>query len=109
MSRPRALLLDIYCRPCQAAGEDHRLARFWRDADGAVGAEPFSDKGPWRKPYGLGPQPRRRWPANHKRPDGGQTWDLRCPKGHTKPIQHQRIVAAFEAFPPGLETWRIAL
>jgi hypothetical protein len=52
---PHALFLDIYCHPCAEAGEEYRLARFWRDEDGAVGAEPYSDKGPWRKPYGLGP------------------------------------------------------
>jgi hypothetical protein len=106
----RFLFLDIYCRPCEQAGEDNRLARFWREARGGpVGAEPFSDKGPWRPPYGLGPQPHRRFPASHQRPDGGTTWDLSCPKGHTKPIKHERIVAAFEAFPPGTDTLRRAL
>ena len=105
----RALFLDIYCRPCEEAGEEYRLARFWRDEDGAVGAEPYSVKGPWRKPYGLGPQPNRRFPPNHRRPDGGTTWDLSCPEGHDKPVQHKRIVAAFEAFPPGTDTMRIAL
>jgi hypothetical protein len=102
------LFLDIHCAPChQAAGGDPdqlrsapRRARFWRDASGGpVGAEPFSDKRPWRKPYGLGPQPHRRFPASHQRPDGGCTWDLSCPKGHTKPIQHEHIVAAFHRTP----------
>lgn len=106
----RALFLDIYCRPCEQAGEENRLARFWRETeDGPVGSEPYSAKGPWRKPYGLGPQPNRTWPARHRRPDGGWTYDLRCPMGHYKAIQHERIVAAFEAFLPGQETWRIAL
>ena len=54
MSRPRALFLDIYCRPCEEVGEEYRRARFWRDPEGWVGAEPYSIKGPWRKPYGLG-------------------------------------------------------
>jgi hypothetical protein len=104
------LFLDIYCHPCEQVGEDNRLARFWRAAEGGpVGAEPYSDKGPWREPYGLGPQPNRRFPPNHRRPDGGLTWDLSCPRGHNKPIQHERLEAAFAAFPPGRDTWRIAL
>lgn len=114
----RYLFLDIHCAPChRAAGGDPnrlrsapRLARFWRDAAGGpVGVEPYSDKGPWRKPYGLGPQPHRRYPASHRRPDGGCTWNLSCSEGHDKPIQHERILAAFEAFPPGEDTLRIAL
>jgi hypothetical protein len=118
---PRALFLDIHCDPChRAAGGDPewlraapRLARFSRDpAGGPVYAEPFKGKGPWRPPHPppFGHQPGgRAFPRCHKRPDGGWTWDLSCPDGHYKPIQEGRIVAAFEAFPPGQDTWRISL
>lgn len=117
---PRYLALDIHCNPChRAAGGDPdrlrsapRLARFMRDGDGVIFVEPFAGKGPWRPPFPppFGHQPGgRAFPRGHQRPDGGWTWDLSCPGGHNKPIQHERIRAAFEAFPPGQDTWRIAL
>jgi hypothetical protein len=117
---PRLLFLDIHCDPCHRAaggGPDRlrstpRRARFSRDPNGQICVEPFAAKGPWRPPHPppFGHQPGgRAFPASHRRDDGGRTWDLSCPRGHDKPIRHERIVAAFEAFPPGLETWRIAL
>ena len=38
----RALFLDIYCRPCEEAGQDYRRARFYKAEDGQVGSEPYS-------------------------------------------------------------------
>jgi hypothetical protein len=117
----RHLFLDIHCGPChRALGGDPsqlrsapRLARFWREASGGpVGAEPFAAKGgrrlPAPPPFGH-QEGGRAFPPGHRRPNGGWTWDLSCPNGHNKPIQHERVRAAFEAFPPGQDTWRIPL
>jgi hypothetical protein len=102
-----------------AAGDPDRLrsaprrARFAVDpADGVMYVLPFKGKGPVRLPLPppFGHQPvGRAFPRGHRRPDGGWTWDLTCPHGHPKPIQSWRIRAAFEAFPPGQDTWRIPL
>lgn len=110
---PRSLFLDIHCAPChQATGgapdrlrDAPRLARFWHRLDTAeIGVEPFAAKGgrrlPAPPPFGH-QEGGRAFPAGHRRPDGGWTWDLRCPKGHNKPIQHEKIRAAFGAFPTG--------
>jgi hypothetical protein len=117
---PRYLALDIHCAPChRAAGGDPgrlrsapRLAGFERHDDGEIFVKPFKGKGPLRlpppPPFGH-QQVGRAFPRGHRRPDGGWTWDLRCPEGHEKPVRHERIRAAFEAFPPGQDTWRIAL
>jgi hypothetical protein len=118
---PRYLFLDIHCEPCHraAGGDSQRLrsaprrARFSRHPDGGpISPEPFAGKGPWRPPHPppWGHQPGgRAFPHGHRRPDGGWTWDLSCPEGHDKPVQNERIAAAFEAFPPGQDTWRIAI
>jgi hypothetical protein len=117
---PSYLLLDVYCDTCHRdAGGDPgqlrsapRLARFERDmAGGPIAVRPFAGKGPWREPFPprIGPQGRRAFPPVHRRPDGGWTWQLRCPHGHYRPVQHERIRAAFEAFPPGRDTWRVPL
>jgi hypothetical protein len=111
----RTLWLDIDCGACERAGDPDppRLARFWRDSDGRVGVEPFTPKGPrpGREPPPAlaGPQGHRAFPVVHRRPDGGETWQLDCPHGHHKPISHERVRAAFEAFPPGQDHRRIAL
>jgi hypothetical protein len=100
------LVLDIYCRPCHwAAGGDPkqlqlapRLARFVRDLRGGpIKAQSFTYKGQPVIPY------------RRHRPDGGVTWQTHCPHGHDKPIQEPRIAAAFDAFPPGTESMRVAL
>jgi hypothetical protein len=118
---PRNLFLDLHCGPCHRAaggGPDRlraapRLARFERDpASGRIFVRPFKGKGAWSPPHPppFGHQPGgRAFPPGHRRPDGGWTWDLSCPEGHTKPVQHERIAAAFEVFPPGQDTWRIPL
>jgi hypothetical protein len=102
-----------------AAGEPDRLraaprlARFERDPEGGpVGVRPFKGKGAWRPPHPppFGHQPGgRAFPRGHRRPDGGWTWDLRCPHGHTKTVRGERVRAEFEAFRPGQDTRRIAL
>jgi hypothetical protein len=103
-----------------AAGDPERLRRsprrerFEREPDGGqVYVRPFKGKG---SQHGTPPpalsdhQGRYRAnPHGHRRPDGGWTWDLSCPHGHTKPVRNERIRAEFEAFPPGQETRRIAL
>jgi hypothetical protein len=103
---PRYLVLDIHCRPCHwATGGDPnqlqlvpRLARFVRDVRGGpIQAQSFTYKG----------QPVI--PLRRQRPDGGVTWQTRCPHGHDKPIQEWRIVAAFDAFPLGTDSVRIPL
>jgi hypothetical protein len=97
------LVLDIHCGPCQRDGDPNppRLARFVRDVHGGpIQAQSFTYKG----------QPVI--PLQHQRPDGGVTWQTRCPRqpyGHNKPIQEWRIVAAFDAFPPGTDSVRIPL
>jgi hypothetical protein len=109
------LTLDIFCAPCERAGdpEPPRLARLVQ-VDGEVYAEPYTSKGP--DPV-HGPPPAfstsqgraRAYPRFHRRPDGGSTWDLPCGQGHDKQIQEWRILAVFEAFPPGQTYLRISL
>jgi hypothetical protein len=101
------LVLDIHCQPCRPGWRDGdpnpppRLARFVRDVRGGpIQAQSFTYKG----------QPVI--PLRRQRPDGGVTWQTRCPRqpyGHNKPIQEWRIVAAFDAFPPGTDSVRIPL
>jgi hypothetical protein len=97
---PRYLALDIHCGPCERDGDPNppRLARFARLADGGpVEVQPFTvNKQP------VIPYPRQR-------PDGGVTWQLVCPQGHNRPVKHERVVAALDAFPPGTDSMRIAL
>lgn len=83
---PRDQALDLHCGDCRRAGNPHppRLARFTRFSTGAVEVTGL---------YGKHP----RYPR-HRRPDGGATWQLRCPQGHDRPVRHERIVAAFERF-----------
>jgi hypothetical protein len=97
---PRYLVLDIHCGPCERDGDPNapRLARFVRDVRGGpIQAQSFTYKG-----QPVIPLPRQR-------PDGGVTWQTRCPHGHDKPIQEARIAAAFNAFPPGTDSIRIPL
>jgi hypothetical protein len=97
---PRYLVLDIHCGPCQRDGDPNppRLARFVRDVRGGpIKAQSFTYKG-----QPVGPKP-------HQRLGGGVTWQTHCPHGHDKPIQEWRIAAAFDAFPPGTDSMRIAL
>ena len=77
--------LDLHCGACRRAGDPNppRLARFTHFDSGTVEFTP---------PSGKHPIPR------HERPDGGVTWQLRCPKGHDRPVRHERVVAAFEHF-----------
>jgi hypothetical protein len=107
---PRYLALDILCGPCERAGDPNppRLARFIRRPDGEVYVEPFTPKGRQRYSVPFGDNSDV-IPDAHRRPDRGYTWRLGCPQGHDKPIRHERIVAAFDNFPPGRDTWRIAL
>lgn len=97
------LVLDIHCGPCQRDGDPNppRLARFARLAEGGpIKAQTFTYKGQLVAPL------------SRQRPDGGVTWQTRCPRqphGHNKPIQEWRIAAAFDAFPPGTESMRVAL
>jgi hypothetical protein len=92
---PRDLILDIHCRPCEQAGDPNppRLARFARRGDdGAFGSKTHTADG--RQAMTHPPEP-------HVRPDGGITWRLRCPWGHHKPVQQERIIAFLDALPPG--------
>jgi hypothetical protein len=89
------LIVDISCGHCERAGDPNppRLVRFTRwsfDEDVYVDSEQE-----WsttdRSPSG------RDWiPGAHRRPDGGITWELRCPQGHYQPIRHDRFVSAVE-------------
>lgn len=80
------VLLDIHCRPCHDAGDEHppRLARFYRNGDGQVQVQPFTYEGQKVIPYA------------HTRPDGGVTWKLLCPAGHYRPTRNERIAAALD-------------
>jgi hypothetical protein len=107
------LILDIHCRPCRPGwrdGDPHpppRLGRFVRDASGEIRIQLPSRGGIRIQTFthkGL-----QAISVRHQRPDGGMTWQLICPHGHYKPIQDERIAAAFDAFPPGTERMRVPL
>jgi hypothetical protein len=97
---PRDRWLDLHCAPCHRAdGGDlerlhlaPRLARFALRADGAFGAKVTTRDGQLSM---------SRPPEPHVRPDGGITWYLRCPQGHFRQVQEERIIAALRTLPPG--------
>jgi hypothetical protein len=102
----RHLTLDIHCKPCRRAVDPDRpwlaprLMQIERTTDGQVLVTRFTYEG------------ERVIPNPHQRPDGGNTWQLRCPHGHNRPAKHERVLAALaamETFPAGQERPRIWL
>src|SRR5215218_6107908 len=95
----RHLVLEIICGTCQRDGDPNppRLVRFERTSDGRVEVKPFTANRQKVIPY------------PHRRPDGGWTWQLVCPQGHDRPVRHERVLAALDAFPPDQDSFRIPL
>jgi hypothetical protein len=121
---PRSLLLELRCRACRPDWRDGdpdpppRLARFERTAPGTP--PPAFDLPPQELAAVLAvigrdhPKPftaegRTAFPYPHLRPDGGVTWQTACAHGHNKPIQHERVGLALDAFPPGRASMRFAV
>jgi hypothetical protein len=109
---PRYPTLVVCCRDCEQAGDRNppRLARFERHPDGTVELAPSGANRAIRR-AARGETKLYPWmlPAPHQRPDGGVTWRLRCPRGHDRPVRHERLVAAFEGLPSGQDYARLCL
>ncbi len=96
---PHYPTLAVCCQVCYQHGDPNPpvLARFALYPDGTVDLQPSRVPRAARRtlyPWML--------PTEHRRPDGGVTWQLpRCPQGHNRPVRHERLVAAFEHYPAG--------